>query len=248
MRGARGCYQVLERALHATGLDLQGGRQSCLGPHQWPGPPARRVAARARGRGGAASDARPGRAVLCLAVGAGRQARLIPLGGALPHVGDGRGRHRGRCDHVRARGSACDRVSVLSLSRSEEADAAAPPSRRSHGGRIVIRPGGGCWGGQCASGRAQALREAGRSCTTVRSALFAPSHGRVSARLLVQRQLHQTRWVLRKRGLRECLSRPQRVPLGMLPAAAAVVSCRQHGRAVRAKRARRLWRHPRFVA
>ena len=40
---------------------------------------------------------------------------------------------------------------------------------------------------------------------------------RVSARLLVQRRVHQTAWVLRKRGLRECLSRPQRVPLGVLP-------------------------------
>ena len=47
--------------------------------------------------------------------------------GPLPCIGtgDGGGRHRGRCDHVRARGSACDRVSLLSLSRSEEADAAA---------------------------------------------------------------------------------------------------------------------------
>ena len=197
MRGVRGCGPVLECKVQDPRLDDQGLRRASLGSHQRSASPSGRVAARTRGRSGAASDARPGRAVFCLAGGARRQARPLSLRGALPHVGDGRGRHRGRCDHVRARGSACDRVSLLSLSRSEEADAAATPSRRSHGGRIVSRPGGGCWGGQCASGRAQALREAGRSCTPVRSALFAPPHGRVSARLLVQRRLHQTRWVLR---------------------------------------------------
>ena len=59
--------------------------------------------------------------------------------------------------HVRAPGSAGDGVCLLALPRSKAADA-SPPGRRNSGGRLVNRPGGGCWRGERASCRAQARR------------------------------------------------------------------------------------------
>ena len=212
--------------------------------------PARRVAARARGRGGAASDARPGRAVLWLG-GSARDGKrdLYPSEGRFRTSAMAEGAIEGNAAMYELAGplatefpfsrfreakkpvmlplpAGAATVDASSTDQVEVAGAAsAPPDER----RLYEK-----------------LAGVAHPCAPPSS---PPPTVAFQRDCSCSDEYTKPAWVLRKRGLRECLSRPQRVPLGMLPAAAAaVVSCRQHGRAVRAKRARRLWRLPRFVA